>query len=212
MNDKLKIFVDKLGKMLSAPLPGLKAQSLMIPPTRRMKVYDQMNEAKLSAVLILFYEVDGEIYFALIKRAKYEGVHSGQIALPGGQYEETDKELTETALREAEEEIGIEARKVKIIGALSPIYIPPSHFKVFPFAGYYPEKPKFKADGVETTEIIEIKLSDFYNPEFQTEKEIITRDGNRVTVPCFFLNHHIVWGATAMILSELLFLIKKIKN
>lgn len=214
MNNKLRTFAEQFSKILSEPLPGLEAQSLMIPPTRRkqIEVYEKIDNARLSAVLVLFYEIEEDIRFVLIKRAQYEGVHSGQIALPGGQYEDSDNGLTETALREAEEEIGIEAKKVILLGKLSPLYIPPSHFKVFPYVGYYPEKPDFKADGTETTEIIEISLNDFCNPEFQTEKGVTTRNGTKVIVPCFYLKGRIVWGATAMVLSELLHLLKQIKN
>ncbi|MBN2639191.1 MAG: CoA pyrophosphatase [Bacteroidales bacterium] len=214
MENKLKSFINQFSKILSEPLPGLNAQSLMIPPTRRKQIeaFENVNDAKLSAVLVLFYETEEDIRFVLIRRAKYEGVHSGQIALPGGQFEDSDNNLTETALREAEEEIGIDAKKVKLLGALSPLYIPPSHFKVFPYVGCYPEKPDFKVDGTETTEIIEISLSDFYNPEFQTEKEVKTRNGTKVTVPCFYLKENIVWGATAMILGEMFYLLKQIKD
>ncbi|MBN2615181.1 MAG: CoA pyrophosphatase [Bacteroidales bacterium] len=211
MND-LRIFSEKLQKILSNPLPGLSAQSLMIPPTRRKQIeaYDQISDVKLSAVLVLFYANGENLRFVLIKRAQYEGVHSGQIALPGGQYEPKDLDLKQTALRETGEEIGIDSEKVQVLGSLSPMYIPPSHFKVFPFVGIYPEKPFFHADGTETTQIIEVDVNDFLNPECQTEKKVLTRSGDRVPVPCFYLYDHIVWGATAMILSELLYLLRKI--
>lgn len=204
-------FIAALRKALTEPLPGIEGQALMIPPTRRKQIeaYDQVTDAKLSAVLLLFFPSGDELHFVLIKRASYDGVHSGQIALPGGQMEETDKDLLHTALREAEEEISIDGGKVEILGSLSPLYIPPSHFKVFPFVGIYPEKPVLKADGFETIRTIDVNLSDFLNPACQTNKEILSRTGEMVSVPCFYLYEKIVWGATAMMLSELLYILRK---
>ena len=185
----------------------------MIPPTRRKQIeaYEQITDARLSAVMILFYKSEKGIRFVLIKRAHYNGVHSGQIALPGGQFETQDVDLKNTALRETGEEIGIDTEKIKVLGQLSPMYIPPSHYKVFPFVGIYPDKPVFQADGTETTQIIEVELEDFLNPSCQTEKKVLTRSGDSVDVPCFYLYDHVVWGATAMILSELLYLLNKIR-
>jgi len=200
----------ELRQRLNKQLPGIEAHEKMIPPSRRESIHNAFlgKNGKNSAVLLLLYPHTNSLNFVLIKRARYNGVHSGQIALPGGQYEPQDNDLKYTALREAQEEIGIDMNKVSIVGKLSEIYIPPSNFRVQPFVGFYPEKPVFKVDGIETSRTIEISIKDFMNPDLQTEKMIVRRDGKNEKVPCFYLNGEIVWGATAMILSEFLMVLK----
>ncbi len=209
--DDFQIFISSLKESFKLPLPGEKAQMPMVPPTRKEALFHLKNDekAKPSAVLILFYPGGNDTRFTLIERATYNGIHSGQIALPGGQFESSDVDLRTTALREAKEETGIDPEQVKIIGALTKVYIPPSHFDVYPFVGYAEKKPAFKVDNTETKAILEIKLNNFLNPDYQTVKAIKHRTGVEVEVPCFFLNNKIVWGATAMILSEMLEIIKR---
>lgn len=206
------LFESELSIRLSKKIPGALAHEKMVPPTRRESIRTPfpVNNVKYSAVLLLLYPSTDSLNFALIKRAQYNGVHSGQIALPGGQMEDSDKDLEYTALRESEEEIGIDMSKVRIAGKLSEIYIPPSNFRVQPFVGFYAEKPVFKADGIETMLTIEVNLNDFVNPDLQTEKIVHRRNGEKVKVPCFYLNNEIVWGATAMILSEFLSILHEI--
>lgn len=205
------LFIKRLQQSLARPLPGQTAQMRMVPPTRQEALRDagSKKNAKPSAVLLLFYPDDNGIRFVLIERAVYNGIHSGQIAFPGGQFDPTDANLRATALREANEETGIDTQQVHILGELTKIYIPPSHFDVYPFVGFVMEKPDFKVDNTETKAILEIKLKDFLNPACQTAKTIRHRTEAEITVPCFFLNNKIVWGATAMILSELLEIINR---
>ena len=205
------LFINRLKRSLALPLPGQTAQMRMVPPTRQeaLQSPDSRERAKPSAVLILFYPDDEKIKFILIERAVYNGIHSGQIAFPGGQFEPTDSHLHATALRETNEEIGVNPQQVKILGKLTKMYIPPSHFDVYPFVGFVDKKPDFKVDNTETKAILEINLEDFLNPACQTIKTIHHRTGITVDVPCFYLNNKIVWGATAMILSELLVIIKR---
>lgn len=204
----------ELNQRLAQPLPGARAHEKMVPPSRRESLHNPfpVDNVKYSAVLLLLYPNSTTFNFVLIKRAQYDGVHSGQIALPGGQIEDSDKNLKFTALRESHEEIGIDIDKVSIAGKLSEIYIPPSNFRVQPFVGFYSGKPVFKADGIETTRTIEVSLKDFLNPDLQTEKVVYRRNGAKVEVPCFYLNGEIVWGATAMILSEFLSILHEIPN
>lgn len=201
-----------LNQRLTKPLPGIIAHEIMVPPTRKASLHSPfpVNNVKLSAVLILMYPNSDTLNFVLIKRAHYDGVHSGQIALPGGQYENSDKDLKFTALRESQEEVGIDIESVSIVGKLSEIYIPPSNFRVQPFIGFYPGKPGFNVDGIETIRTIEVSFKDFLNPMLRTEKKVVSRDGREIKVPCFYLNGEIVWGATAMILSEFQMILNEI--
>ncbi len=206
-----KTFINRLKQNLALPLPGIQAQLSMVPPTRKkeLKAEDPGDKAKPSAVLILLYSDEGNIYFPLIQRATYNGIHSGQVAFPGGQYETKDKDLKITALREAREEINTDSQQIGIIGELTPLYIPPSNFVVYPFVGFTTKKPGFKVDNTETKAVIEVKLSDFLYPGNRTVKTIHHRTGKDIEVPCFYLNNKIVWGATAMILSELYAVIER---
>jgi len=108
------LFIQKLELALKAPLPGRDAQFLMEPHTRRIELNKQKDRinARLSSVLILLYQKNGNTSTVMIKRPVYDGVHSGQIAFPGGRFENTDKNLTETALRETEEEIGVNRNSI----------------------------------------------------------------------------------------------------
>ncbi len=203
-------FIKQFTYNLTLPLPGEAAQMAMAPLTRKeaFSGHPDLDKIKPSAVLVLFYPDHQQVKFVLTERATYNGIHSGQIAFPGGQHEPTDPDLKTTALREAKEEVGINPEQVQIIGELTKMYIPPSHFDVYPFVGFVTEKPDFKVDNTETKEVVEVKLEDFLNPASQTVKTIHHRTGKDVEVPCFYLNNKIVWGATAMILSELLAIIK----
>ncbi len=197
-------FITGIGQELAKPLPGIQAQMEMMPSTRPpAEKNDEKKNRRLSAVMVLFYPNNGSVYFTLVKRVLYNGVHSGQISLPGGQFEEADRDFAITALRETQEEIGVYSKKIKLLGHLTSLYIPPSNFDVYPFVGYLAKPQIFHIDPVEIDHLIEIDLRDFLNPVSKTEKIIHHRTGINVSVPCFYLNNEIVWGATAMVLNEL---------
>jgi 8-oxo-dGTP pyrophosphatase MutT (NUDIX family) len=191
---------------LDKKLPGKEAQLLMAPAYRRKSIMEQSipDNAVLSSVLILLYDREDEIYLVFIKRAEYEGVHSAQISFPGGKVEPEDINFSFTAIRESKEEIGIIPSNIEVIGALSPLFIPPSNFIVYPFIGVIESSPLFVPDPVEVQGIIEIPLNHFFRPENKTEHEIIRIDGKLYPVPGFTFKDHFIWGATAMILSEFL--------
>ena len=134
-----------LQEAFTKELPGKDAHVKMAPqPLDLRRFTTSFSEPpKKSGVLLLFYPDDSTIYFPLIKRPQYPGAHSGQVALPGGKVEEGDPDVVFTALREAEEEIGIDAGKVEVIGSLSELYIPVSNYLVRPFVGYLSEAPIF---------------------------------------------------------------------
>jgi 8-oxo-dGTP pyrophosphatase MutT (NUDIX family) len=208
-------FIHSVELELLKPLPGKDIQLRMSSIKRLREMMDQSQIIKgvKSSVLILLYPCvnEEEISFVLIQRPSYEGVHGGQISLPGGRSEDKDKDLNETALREANEEIGIDPDKIKTIGTLTELYIPPSNYLVLPFLGYTYEKPIFKPDPQEVAEIIEIKLNDFLNDNNIRYKDIFVRPGLHVYGPCFEIENHTIWGATAMILNEFREILKKIK-
>ncbi|MBI1184433.1 NUDIX domain-containing protein [bacterium] len=158
---------------------------------------------KLGAVLILLFPLENKACFPLTQRHQYKGVHSGQVSLPGGKYEAQDRNLMATALRETEEEIGVEPSKIEVIGALSTLYIPPSNFLVHPYIGFTKEKPHMKKDDFEVHELFETDLETLLHPQTVQHTRVKIAEGLRINTPYFNLNNKIVWGATAMILSEL---------
>lgn len=190
-----------------AELPGLDTQLTMSPITREVSSYKHTNSPRKSAVLIFFYPVDGKPHIAMMKRAADNTVHSQQISFPGGKSEEYDKSLTHTALREANEELGIDINKVYVIGNLSKLYIPPSNFDVYPIVGYSETKPEFVTNA-EVDKLLEVDFSELLNPENKKIKTIIHK-GNKFDVPCFYIQNQIIWGATAMILAELLSVVRE---
>lgn len=197
-------------KLLQSTLPGLNSQLKMAPISRlaehakysRASSWGSEN-ARKSAVLILFYPKNDLTHLAMIVRAADKSVHSGQVSFPGGMAEESDHSLIDTALREANEEIGIVSDSVKIIGQLTKLYIPPSNFDVFPFVGVTFSTPVFKSN-YEVQKVLEIELGTFTLPETRTHKRIQHRTGNNFEVPCYYIHGEVIWGATAMIISELL--------
>jgi 8-oxo-dGTP pyrophosphatase MutT (NUDIX family) len=194
---------------LQGPLPGYDAHERMMPATRKTIYRDIQvpDDAKKSAVLILMYPgVDG-LYFPLIERTEYPGVHSKQIGLPGGAWETEDADFVATALRETEEEIGVSRHAIEVLGQLSPLYIPPSNFWVQPVVGCVHTKPTFVPDPAEVASVIETALAQLHDPGIVTQSKIQHSSGASLTVPSFVIQGHVVWGATAMMLSELVLLL-----
>lgn len=199
-------------KIKNIPLPGESSQIKMLPPSRidfQVRYKEAIKQAKQSAVLALFYPDKYEqTKFALIQRKPYEGVHSGQISFPGGKLEKNDLNLEFTAKRETQEEIGINKNNVEIVKKLTQIYIPPSNFAVQPFLGLLSQTPDFILEEAEVEEILEVSLVDFINDNSVVTKTVSTSYSRMAEVPAYYLNGHIVWGATAMMLSEVKDLIK----
>lgn len=209
MNGMIVEFASELQKRIIKGLPGIPAQKQMAPRTdidARFVEAASVN-ARQGAVLILFYPDDGEIWFPLIQRPTYQGAHSGQIALPGGKMDPGDHDLVETALRETEEEIGVDRNIIKTIGTLTPLFIPASNFKILPVVGYVPLKPVFVPDAFEVKSIIHAKLHDLRDAP-PLIKTISLASGIKVEAPYYNVMDHVVWGATAMILSEMFYLLK----
>lgn len=199
-------FLQRLKHRLSQPLPGETAQFKMAPQRRltMQQYYDLGNkDPRQSAVLICLYPFQDSIYTLLMLRPDEQGAHSGQISFPGGRFETEDGDLKTTALREAEEEIGIKRNSVEIIGALSGLYIPVSNSFVQPYAGYLSVKPVLKKNDDEVKEIIETDLSSLFNPALKGSDMFEGLKNVTVEAPYYNIQGHKVWGATAMMLSEL---------
>lgn len=194
---------------LSGTLPGTASHLKMAPPHRAEELKEAQNridEARKSAVMILFFRDELEVLkMIVIRRSEYVGVHSGQIAFPGGRYEEEDGDVEITALREVEEEIGIPREKIELLGRLSDIYVPPSNFLISVFVGYLNEKPQYKIQEREVAEVIEIPFRDFYQSDIVKQKEFFVRSQNASSfAPYFDVTNAEIWGASAMVISELL--------
>ncbi len=194
--------INKLRIGLSGTLPGTNSHKKMFPNVRftGKKQPDKLNSKK-SSVLILLYPKNNTLYIPFIQRHIYNGAHSGQISLPGGKYELSDKNLKHTALRETEEEIGIKPDSIEILGQLSSIYIPNSNFNVMPYIGFTNNTPVFTPDPFEVHSIIEAPLSKLIDPYSLDRYEKVI-NGVQIVAPCFNINNHKIWGATAMIISE----------
>ncbi len=154
-----------------------------------------------AAVLILLYG-DGEaVRFPLMLRPSGDGVHAGQVSLPGGS-READESLPACALREAREELGIDPSSVRLVRALSPLAVPPSRFVVHPFIGATAERPSFSPAPAEVAGLFEASLEELVATASRCEDETAFA-GRLWRVPFFRLAGLRVWGATAMILAEL---------
>ncbi|TKD57486.1 CoA pyrophosphatase [Flavobacterium sp. ASW18X] len=207
-------FREQVVKIKNLDLPADASHAKMEPEVR--KKVRQMQQAKLkdarkAAVMALFYpNQEGQTHLLLILRKTYKGVHSNQIGFPGGKVEPTDANLLATALRETEEEVGVNPKDVQLIRPLSKIYIPPSNFLVQPYLGLYGKPKPFVKDAYEVEDLIEVTLVDFINDSNLIQEKMNTSYGSDIRVPAFKLNGYTVWGATAMMLSEIKDLLKQV--
>jgi len=202
--------IDHLKQLLKGPLPGVEAHNLMAPPVRFTgNIVPNPADARLSSVLILLFKKSGQWTIPFIQRPVYDGVHSGQISFPGGKCEAGDPDHLFTALRETREEIGIDPHLVQPLGELTPLYIPNSNFYVYPQVGWLDEEVDFVPDPLEVEEIIEVSVDRLLDRRYT---KTFTRKVNEVTIsaPYYDAAGRKIWGATAMILSEMLEIVRKL--
>lgn len=208
------IFLKSISKIKHIPLPGQESQVKMSPTYRNALMERQQElekEARKAGVMALFYpDVEHQTKLILILRKTYSGVHSAQVGFPGGKLEMDDSSLKYAALRETFEEVGVPIKKMEVLKALTELYIPPSNFMVYPFLGITVEIPKFRKQDDEVEDLIEVVLEDFIDDRNVSSQMLMTSLGKKVEVPIFKLNGHTVWGATAMMLSEIKDLLKKV--
>ena len=179
----------------------------MAPEARREAItnYRQASlRGREAAVLALFYpDQSGQARLLLIKRPTYPGVHSDQIAFPGGKRESGDPDLLATALRETREEVGVAPESIRYLRRLSPLYIPPSNFTVSPFVGMAQEPPVFRLQPSEVAALVEVPLAEVLDDAARSSRRLSTSYARQVEVPVFLFGDQVVWGATAMVLNEL---------
>lgn len=202
---KFDTFSKAIKGIENLPLPGVSSQLKMSPPYREHLVKLQagkIKDARQAAVMALFYpNLDHETHIILILRKKYKGVHSAQIGFPGGKLE-VGETKEEAAIRETEEEVGVNQEDIKVLKQLTQIYIPPSNFYVQPFIGICDTTPIFTKQDDEVEALLEVHINDFLNDAHMITKTVSTAYDVSVDVPAYKLNGHSVWGATAMMLSE----------
>ncbi len=198
-------FIQRLQQKLQLPLPGLETQKKMAHSTRQLYATHPERSKKAGVLATLFLK-NGEWQILFIERSRYEkGPHGGQIAFPGGKYELEDRTLLDTALREAQEEVGINRNDVRVLGNLTSLYIPVSNFEVHAFVGYLEYQPDYKLQPTEVMRVLEVPFSYFKNPSIRRSTSIPI--GNHLTlnnVPYFDVYGKVLWGATAMLLNELM--------
>ena len=207
-------FKTRVPKLKKIALPGEEAHHKLVP-LRRIEEMAGLDIAKRNpnraGVMAVFYPgLDRLTNLVLILRKTYRGVHSNQIGFPGGRVEASDRDIMHTALRETEEEVGIPQNDIQVIKELTKLYIPPSNFWVHPFIGMLDKTPKMIAQESEVEQIIEVSLDHFLDEKNLVKQNLSTTYAEDIEVPAFLLNNQIVWGATAMMLSEIKVILEKV--
>ncbi len=199
-------FLHKIPEIKQLEPFGLPAQELMLPT--QIHNLTPLNEdlqtyARHSAVMMLLYPKAKQMVVLLIQRALSKGIHSGQIGFPGGGFEAQDKDLKQTALRETQEELGIEPSSIHEIKAFTKLYIAASNYVVQPFFGIMNHTPIINKNESEVASIIELPLKDLLSNDIVQTAVRSTSYASNIDVPAFVYKDSIIWGATAMMLSEL---------
>lgn len=229
--------LNRLRAALARPLPGLPVQMGMAPVPRpgTERILDPFLDCRRAGVLVLLYPAESSstkpgssesldkpgflekpglsrestspLHVVLTRRTESVDNHRGQISFPGGSMDPGEDVVT-TALREAQEELGVDPACVEVLGRLSPLYIPPSGFCIFPVVAYAAERPAFNPSPDEVAEILEVPISHLLEPATRKE-EVWQIRGENVRVPFYAVGPHKIWGATAMVLCELLALLRE---
>ncbi|MCX6030250.1 MAG: CoA pyrophosphatase [Chloroflexi bacterium] len=214
--------VSRLREALRAPLPGLPVQMGMAarPRPGTERILDPSLDCRRAGVLVLLYPVErathlggashvaeeDDLCLVLTRRTDALDNHRGQISFPGGSMDPGETAQA-AAIRETWEELGVNGNGLKVLGALSPLYIPPSGFCIYPTVAYSAQRPAFVPNPAEVAEVLEVSLAHLLDPATRQEETWELR-GQPVRVPFYVVGHHKVWGATAMVLCELLAVVR----
>lgn len=206
-------FLNYIPQIIEEKLPGEKVHMEMMP-LERIAIFKDLELEKINpreaSVMMLFYPKNDKPHLVMILRNSYKGVHSSQIGFPGGKVEKFDTSLADTALRETFEEIGVDRELITIVKPFTPLYIPPSNFKVYPFLGYATQELIFNPDDREVFGIIEMPLSTLMDDNTKVSKTLGTSYMEEVDVPAFKFEEYYIWGATSQMLNELKEVLKRI--
>lgn len=197
--------VARLAEALKHPLPGPSAQFRLVPRPRGSVPAHPPHAA---AVLLLLYPHHGALHLPLTRRTETVATHRGQISWPGGA-REGEEPLVVTALRETEEELGVDPAIVEVLGQLTPLHTGGSGYRISPTVGWTPSRPAFRPDPGEVAELLEVPLATLRSPHV-LRQEVWNLHGRQTLVPCYRLGPDTaIWGATAMILSEFLAVVEE---
>ena len=200
--EKRQSFLKGLEARLKGPKPGLAAQLKMVPePRPGQKTYREvLDSCRRAAVLILIYPRRGRLHLVLTLRTSKVDHHRDQVSLPGGEKERRET-IIAAALREAAEELRVGPDAVRIIGRLTPLYVPPSNFCIFPVVAAAEKRPRFHRAPAEVAEVIDLPLDILLDPG-KVRREVWRLRGQDTVVPFYAFGGHKIWGATAMVLAE----------
>lgn len=202
---RFAVAIERLEQALSRDLPGEDAQAILAPvPRRAWPPGFQISQIRHAAGLLLLFPLDDRAHVVLTVRAGTLGRHSGQVSLPGGVVEPGET-LEHAALREAHEEVALASDEVRVLGALTPLDIPVSGFRLHPILAATNSRPPLAPSDGEVARILEVPIEDLMDGQYLRSTERV-RDGYRLTVPAFHVCDEEIWGATAMVLSEFLVL------
>ena len=203
-------FVELLKAEINKGLPGTEVQWQMASSDRMVRNFPREPgpDAKVAAVLILLFPEKGSVHTVLMQRPEYKGVHGGQISFPGGKKEATDKDIIHTAIREAHEETGLIQEEISVIDTLTPLFIPVSNTLVTPVLAWTKSKPEFRHHPGEVVFLFDAEISKFLDHSIIRIKPMEIH-GEMINVKYYGYDGKVIWGATAMMLHELLTIIRR---
>ncbi|WNJ16289.1 CoA pyrophosphatase [Pontibacter sp. G13] len=196
---------------LTSPLPGLDAQMIMAPEIRGRDV-EVPADARLCSVMVLLYPHEDAVKVAFMKRSEDGRVHSGQVCFPGGRRDPVDTDQIATALREADEELGIKPDEIEVLGEMTELYIPPSNSLVYPVLSVSDTRPAFAIDPIEVAQVIEVDLEELLDDSIKGMHTVDVFGGNFIEAPGYTVqSQHLIWGGTSMMIAELVEIIRQIR-
>jgi 8-oxo-dGTP pyrophosphatase MutT (NUDIX family) len=203
-------FAESLKREISLGLPGTEVQWQMASSDRMLRNFPRKPgpDAKVAAILILLFPDKGSIHTVFMQRHDYKGVHGGQISFPGGKMEPSDKDIIHTAIREANEETGVNQENISVINTLTPLFIPVSNMIVTPVIGWTEKKPSFRHHPGEVVFLFDAEINRLLDPSIVKTKQMEIQ-GEIINIKYFDYDGNVIWGATAMMLYELLTIIKR---